>query len=32
MRRDDSNSDRHDEQGHVHEHKEAFAEYTCAWR
>src|SRR5205809_2181086 len=28
MRRDDSNSDRHDEQGHVHEHKEAFAEYV----
>src|SRR5205809_5358479 len=28
MRRDDSNSDRHDERGHVHEHKEAFAEYV----
>ena len=28
MRRDDSNSDHHDEQGHVHEHKEAFAEYV----
>src|SRR5216110_120633 len=28
MRRDDSNSDHHDEQGHVHEHKTAFAEYV----
>jgi len=28
MRRDDSNSDHHGEQGHVHEHKEAFAEYV----
>src|SRR5947207_14922913 len=28
MRRDDSDSDHHDEQGHVHEHKTAFAEYV----
>jgi Cd2+/Zn2+-exporting ATPase/Cu+-exporting ATPase len=28
MRRDDSNSDHHHEQGHVHEHKESFAEYV----
>src|SRR5438067_5004190 len=28
MRRDDSDSEHHDEQGHVHEHKTAFAEYV----
>jgi Cd2+/Zn2+-exporting ATPase/Cu+-exporting ATPase len=28
MCRDDSNSNHYDEQGHVHEHKEAFAEYV----